>query len=125
MTMPSIPPSRPPTAPSTVFLGLTRGASLCLPSAIPTNSAAESEQKAATSGIMTRPPPCSISRSRIRQLKASGMAMPAMRMVHTSRYASARGVPNSTTTLTNSSTRNAASSHAISAAAPVSPMPVR
>ena len=91
---------------------------MCLPSAIPANSAAESEEKAATSGIITRPPPCSISRSCIRHWKASGMAIPAIRMVHTSRKASARGVPYSTTTLTNSSTSHAASSHSISAAAP-------
>ena len=125
MIMPSIPPARPPMAPSIVFLGLTRGASLCLPKAIPANSAAESEQNAATSTISTIPPPCSISRSRIRQLKARGMATPAATIAHTSRNASARGVPYSTTTLTNSRTSHAASSHAISAAAPASPIPPR
>ena len=97
---------------------------MCLPSAIPANSAAESEQNAATRGIITMPPPCAISRSAIRHWKAMGMATPAIRMVHTSRKASARGVPYSTTTLMNSSTSHAASSHSISAA-PLSPAPER
>ena len=57
ITMPSTPPTRPPTAPSTVLWGLTSGDSLCLPQAIPVNRAAESLQKAATSGTNTSPPP--------------------------------------------------------------------
>ena len=54
-----------------------------------------------------------------------GMATPATRMAHTSRKASARSVPYSTTTLTNSSTSHAASSQVISAAAPAWPIPAR
>ena len=51
--MPMTPPTRPPTAPSIVFLGLTRGASLCLPKSIPAKRAKVSDPKEMARGTNT------------------------------------------------------------------------
>ena len=112
--MPAMPPTRPLTAPSRVFLGLTSGASLVLPNSIPPNSAMVSLMNAATSGISTSPAPCSSIRSRSRQVSAMGIATPAIRMAHSAVKSISSFLPYSSTMHINTTTACAAVSHGIS-----------
>ena len=118
-TMPTMPPTRPLTAPSRVFLGLTTGASFVLPNSMPPNRAMVSLMNAATSGISTSPAPYSSIRSRSRQLRASGMAAPATRMAHSAVKSISSFLPYSSTMHRNNTTTSAATSQGISPAAAV------
>ena len=91
--MPTMPPTRPLTAPSRVFLGLTLGASFVFPNSIPPNSASESLINADTSGISTSPAPYSSIRSRTRHPSASGITSPDTAMALMSGKSSSSSLP--------------------------------
>ena len=68
--MPATEPTKPPTEPSTVLLGLTLGASLCFPKALPAKNAPVSLMKAPIKGV--RASALEVARSSARLAKAMG-----------------------------------------------------